>query len=324
MTKISNRRISSSFLVGIFVIVGVLTIVGVILWLGANQFLKEQNQFVSYFEGSVEGLDPGSPVKYQGVPIGSISKIRVAPDGRLVEVIMQIEKVLKVDDSMRVKVEMSGLAGGKFMQLYYPTDSKTLGMYPRITFRPPYPVIQSTPSGIQEIETAARDVMNNLMKLNVGDISQGTVNFLTASTKFFESENLSSIIKGIDEAIISLNKILTRADTVDIIQNLSQTSKMLSQTSNNLQKFSDNLNIQLADLNLKSHIDVAFQKYDSLMAKAEKVIDLLGYRTETALFGLNEAIEGIKTTNRQFRRSLRAITDNPGELFLSEPPKLEK
>ena len=52
------------------------------MWLSANKFLKEQIYYVTYFDGSVEGLNVGSPVKYQGVPCGAVQALEVAPDGK--------------------------------------------------------------------------------------------------------------------------------------------------------------------------------------------------------------------------------------------------
>lgn len=324
MNKVASRRISSPFLVGLFSIIGVTLLVAVVLWLGANEFLKENLIYATYYETSVEGLEKGSPVKYQGVPVGTIQTIHVAQDGRMIEVIMQIDKAVKIDDSMRIKIEMSGLAGGKFLQLYYPTDPKIKLIYPTLSFEPKYTMIKSSPSGIEEFESAARDVMNNLLKLQVSEISQGTVDFLNSSTKFFDSESLYNIIYGIDSATCTLNNILKRADTVDIINNLSQTSKLLTQSAENLRQFSVNLNDKLSKIEIQGRIDHAISVFDSLMFNTQKVVDMLGYRTETALYGLNEAIEEVKSTNRQMKKSLRSLTDNPGQMLFSEPPKAEK
>jgi ABC-type transporter Mla subunit MlaD len=182
---IRSRKINSSFLIGLFVVTGTIILVGFLIWMGATQFLKEQTFYVTYFDGSIEGLEPGSAVKYLGVPCGRVQKVQVAPDGMLVEVIMNIDEKITISDSLRVKAEMAGIAGGKFLQLFIPTDPQMFEMNPKITFKPPYTLIKSAPSGIEEITLAARDVMTNIMKLQFAEISKGTINFLDATTKFF-------------------------------------------------------------------------------------------------------------------------------------------
>jgi phospholipid/cholesterol/gamma-HCH transport system substrate-binding protein len=158
-----NPKNGSPFLIGIFVLSAIVLSVSVIIWLGANQFLKERVFYVTYIDGSVEGIEKGSAVKYQGVPCGKIDDIKVAPDGRLVEIIMQIDDKIKINENLRVRTALAGLAGGKFLELHYPENPEMALLHPPLNFRKPYPVINSAPSSLAEISIAAQKVMNNLL-----------------------------------------------------------------------------------------------------------------------------------------------------------------
>ena len=70
MAEIKSRKKNQPFLVGLFTLLGLSIIIVTIIWLGANEFFKQQKFYVTYFDTSVEGLTIGSPVKYQGVPVG--------------------------------------------------------------------------------------------------------------------------------------------------------------------------------------------------------------------------------------------------------------
>jgi paraquat-inducible protein B len=50
--------------------------------LGSGRFLTPRNKYVMFFDGSVAGLQVGSPVNFRGVRIGSVSDIRVELDSR--------------------------------------------------------------------------------------------------------------------------------------------------------------------------------------------------------------------------------------------------
>ncbi len=321
---IRSRKINSSFLIGLFVITGTIILVGFLIWMGATQFLKEQTFYVTYFDGSIEGLEPGSAVKYLGVPCGRVQKVQVAPDGRLVEVIMNIDEKITISDSLRVKAEMAGIAGGKFLQLFIPTDPQMFEMNPKITFKPPYTLIKSAPSGIEEITLAARDVMNNIMKLQFAEISKGTINFLDATTKFFTSPELNKIVEELAQSSEKLNAVLTKADTSSVISNLTYTSYKLNETVNELKNFSIMLNSEFEKMQLPYYVSRIYEKYDSTMVNTNRSISTITYRMQTILFGLNETFEELRQTNRALQRSLRAITDNPSQIFLSEPPPPEK
>lgn len=321
---IRSRKVNSSFLIGLFVVTGTIILVVFLIWMGATQFLKEQTFYVTYFDGSIEGLEPGSAVKYLGVPCGRVQKVQVAPDGRLVEVIMNIDEKIKISDSLRVKAEMAGIAGGKFLQLFIPTDPQMFEMNPKITFKPPYTLIKSAPSGIEEITLAARDVMNNIMKLQFAEISKGTINFLDATTKFFTSPELNKIVEELAQSSERLNAVLTKADTSSAISNITYASYKLNETVNELKNFSMMLNSEFEKMQLPYYVSKIYEKYDSTMVNTNRSISTITYRMQTILFGLNETFEELRQTNRALQRSLRAITDNPSQIFLSEPPPPEK
>ena len=81
---------SSKFLIGLFVITGLMIGAIIIIWAGASDLFMKGSTYVSYFDESVQGLQNDSAVKYRGVEIGKVESIRVAPDYRLIEVVMKI------------------------------------------------------------------------------------------------------------------------------------------------------------------------------------------------------------------------------------------
>jgi paraquat-inducible protein B len=62
-------------LVGAFVVGGVALLLGGILTFGSMQFLKSRLPAVMYFEEELTGLDPGAPVTFRGVQIGTVTDV---------------------------------------------------------------------------------------------------------------------------------------------------------------------------------------------------------------------------------------------------------
>lgn len=80
-----SRRASPA-MVGGFIVGGVGLIVAAIIVLGSGKLFKDTVEYISWFEGSVNGLNPGAPVKFMGVTIGQVTAIRLrasSPDGML-------------------------------------------------------------------------------------------------------------------------------------------------------------------------------------------------------------------------------------------------
>jgi ABC-type transporter Mla subunit MlaD len=319
-----RKKSSSAFLIGLFVIFGTILMAGAIIWLGAGKFLKKQIYFVTYFETSVEGLESGSAVKYQGVPCGRIVNIAVAPDGRLVEVIMQINDGIDINDALRVQPAMSGIAGGSFLQLHYPTDEKIATIFPEITFDPPYEYIRSAPSSFEEMSLAAREVMNNLIKLDVEGISLNTVNFLKVTSEFFGSESLNKMIANLAHATTRLDNVMQEVESSTAITNITKTTEVFYETSLQLSDAVDNLNYQISEANIPYYINEMYLRYDSTMQHTNEMIGAVGFRAQTSILTLQETLNEIRRTNKDLQNALRAFSDDPASIFLTEPPPKEK
>ncbi len=63
--------------IGAFVIAGLALVTIAALTLGSGKFFKSTQAYVLYFDASLGGLDVGAPVEFGGVPIGSVSAIRL-------------------------------------------------------------------------------------------------------------------------------------------------------------------------------------------------------------------------------------------------------
>lgn len=72
MSKRASPTIIGGFIVGSIV----LTIVGILIF-GSNKFMSDEVSYVLNFEGSVKGLDIGSPVVFRGVKVGVVSNIKL-------------------------------------------------------------------------------------------------------------------------------------------------------------------------------------------------------------------------------------------------------
>jgi paraquat-inducible protein B len=71
-----SRRANPT-VVGFFVVAGVLLTVVAVIMLGGGRLFHDRVGFMSWFEGSVTGLQVGAPVKFKGVPIGQVTAIRL-------------------------------------------------------------------------------------------------------------------------------------------------------------------------------------------------------------------------------------------------------
>jgi len=75
MAKKSNAKMIGGFVIGAIALV----IVGLLAF-GGGQFLQPKGKAVLFFQGSLAGLDVGSPVTFRGVKVGSVTGIVIQYD----------------------------------------------------------------------------------------------------------------------------------------------------------------------------------------------------------------------------------------------------
>jgi phospholipid/cholesterol/gamma-HCH transport system substrate-binding protein len=149
-------------LVGSSVLAAMLAIVIFVFWLGRSQFTHQEDVYYTYFTGSVAGLSSGSPVRYRGVPVGSVGAIAIDPQN-----IERIRVTLKITPNTPVKtdtiasLETAGITGNSYVELKGGTQGSA-----RLTGDDgTVPVIQSENSGLQALVDNAPKLLGKLTQL---------------------------------------------------------------------------------------------------------------------------------------------------------------
>jgi phospholipid/cholesterol/gamma-HCH transport system substrate-binding protein len=107
------------FRVGLFVFISILLIITALIVWGAKAFGENAVIYATYFAESVQGLEVDSEVKFRGLTIGRVSWIDLAPDGELVEVLMNIneESNFTVGPSNLVRLISANITGMKYLEI---------------------------------------------------------------------------------------------------------------------------------------------------------------------------------------------------------------
>lgn len=108
-----------NMLVGGFVLVLVAGLVGFVIWLGKFQLEQQYTLYRIYFAGSVTGLNEGSNVRLQGVPVGTVKTIRIDPQNvQRIEVIIQVAKDTPIKQDAEASLGMQGITGIAYIQIH--------------------------------------------------------------------------------------------------------------------------------------------------------------------------------------------------------------
>ena len=197
---------TSNFLIGLFVVMGVLIGAVLIVWLSASKYFQKGPVYAAYFNESVQGLQMDSAVKYRGVDVGNVEKIRVAPDNKLIEIIMKIN--LKGDNTKELVAQLksAGITGLVFIELDQ-KDPKAPDLSPKIEFATEYPVILSRPSDIAMFLSSIEHILTGVKTIDFKGISDQIHTTVTAINKILTGESADHITKNIDAITAKLDTI---------------------------------------------------------------------------------------------------------------------
>jgi phospholipid/cholesterol/gamma-HCH transport system substrate-binding protein len=196
---------ASYLLVGTFVLVLVAAGFVFILWIAKAQVSRDTATYLTYFTTTVTGLQTGSVVRYRGIPVGEVTRIRIDPKNP-----EQIEVTLEIDSSTPIKtdtvatLESQGITGVAFIQL-----RGGLRTSPTLVAQQGerYPVIKSEGSGFEKILTDFPKLLQNLNTL--ADSANQVLDAKNRESISVTLENVAKIAKAVGDREKDIDRVLS-------------------------------------------------------------------------------------------------------------------
>ena len=236
------------FRLGIFVIAGAVLILGGVLALGAASLFQRSVNAETIVTESVNGLDVGSAVKYQGVTIGKVSSINFAGStasslahramsdptagGIVIDMSLtassfpgmsnsQIEDFMRhqAGNGLRARLTTAGLSGQVYLELNF-LDPKAYPP-PDVGITPSGLYIPSSPSAMGQALDAVEQIATDLKKANLPQVIAHYDQLATRATLAVDGVNdliqpnraaINSSIKDLPEITRRLNSASVRVD----------------------------------------------------------------------------------------------------------------
>lgn len=106
-------------LIGTFVLVALFAIIAFVAWLSSAQFDQQFDEYEVTFNGAVRGLSQGSEVRFNGLKVGEVTRLRLDPqNSSAVLVDIQVANDTPVDTKSFARLEPLGLTGLNYIQVF--------------------------------------------------------------------------------------------------------------------------------------------------------------------------------------------------------------
>jgi phospholipid/cholesterol/gamma-HCH transport system substrate-binding protein len=322
----SSQR--TKFFVGLFLTGGIALMVVAVIWLGTTRYLAKGRYYVTYFNESVQGLDKDSPVKYRGVPIGRVVEISVAPDSKLIKVVLKIESGQTLGPEMVAQLKVVGITGAMFVEL----DQKKEGepdRSPKLTFPSEYPIVASKPSDIEQLLRGVDEIIKNFKSLDLAGISDRVKANLDTIETTMNDLNVKGLSRKAESALDGFNRIVDKRKWDNIMASAEKSARSLNELmgkANATVDRADKLLAQMEGITVESR-DKILVALDDLKKAMEKGTVLVN-NTDSTLFSLRQhllaAAQNVEMTSENLYRISEVLTVQPSQLLFGEPPPRRK
>ncbi|MCO4100285.1 MAG: MCE family protein [Gemmatimonas sp.] len=239
MSVRANPTAIGFFLLGALVI----AVVGTAVLASATWF-QERTTFISYFSESVNGLENGAPVKFQGVPVGTVTAINIqidqrdesfqvpvefeidvarltTPRGTYVDIGDTVVLREQIAKGLRAQLQMeSFVTGVLYLELSYRSDSTPPQLEARAT---PWPEIATTPSLMAAIGGGAGSLLSEMIKIlnrvngllaevNMREINVAVVKSAQAVEKLVSTPEMQATLRQLPATTAQLNRTLAETE----------------------------------------------------------------------------------------------------------------
>ncbi len=103
---------------GLFVLVGLALLTAALIAVVGKRMWTETIAFSVRYRESVSGLDVGSPVRYQGLRVGRVAAMRIAPDDPgAIEVDLSLDPGTVLYEGTEARLDQAGLTGLTYINL---------------------------------------------------------------------------------------------------------------------------------------------------------------------------------------------------------------
>lgn len=242
---------ANNVLIGTFVLAALFLAFAFAMWLGRMSLDRQYSYYQIEFTGSVSGLSSSGPVQFNGLRVGRVSDLFLDErNPNKVIAIVQLDPRTPVKVDTKAKLELSGISGIATIELSGGgAQSEPL----KRKEGDAYPVIQATPSTLQELAMSAPETLQNARRLmerleilvrdNQESVSNILANLDTTSKALADSsDDTKAAIKGIADATQQLANFsrntdqLMQSDVKSFVQNADETAKALNKVAGNLER----------------------------------------------------------------------------------------
>ncbi len=309
---------------GLFFIISIGALLTILGYFTSRHLLEQKSTFyVAYYDVSVSGLESGSPVKYLGINIGSISDIRINPeDFTSIIVELSIRPDIPIKEDAVADIVSIGITGLKTIEIRGGTHEADY-LEENEFINPGVSFADDLTGKAEVIAFKTEQVLNNLQIFTHPDNMEKITHTVENISNLAENANL--VLKKADN-VIDDNKAEIRETVIAI----NELSTQLGKTSRNLDNavlrvneiiYSDtveqvlgnlrDISLAMKEANLKKLIE----NFAELTEQSQRLLANIDDDLDRSSQDITENLHLLKITLENLSETSRLLNENPSLLL---------
>jgi phospholipid/cholesterol/gamma-HCH transport system substrate-binding protein len=275
-----------------------------IYWYTDRSDRRDYTRYEIYFTGSVSGLSEGGSVRYLGVDVGRVRKIRLDKrSADRVQVIADVDQSAPISASTTAQLSLQGVTGLLFIDLRQNADQQEI--MPPVPSET-WPVINTVRSGFDTFLASLPDVAGRAAEL----LEQAQVLFSPQNTAA-----MTTLLANLRDASTGLPGTMRRIDT--LLEDLGGTSGEVRALAVKLGEASGDIAPQVVQLTTRlnrtaDNLEQASQGIGQLIA--ENRAGLAGF-TQDGLPELERMLRDTRAAAAKFDELSRSLAADPSRIL---------
>jgi len=325
----SNSK-NTPFAIGAFIVGAMVLTFVALLFFSGGKFFSEKEKVIMYFEGSVQGLQVGAPVKLKGVELGQITDIQInfQNDNKTIVNAVTADLVMKRINSKGVRITSEffdeAIKNGLRAQLNFQSFLTGL-LYVELDFYPDSPVklyaLQHDYRELPTVATQFEELSKSFAEIDIKGIARHIDEFAVELNNIVKSGEIQTTIKNINKAAVSIEKTSNSVNT-----RISQLSENIEKTRGEIDKLLAELNKQTPEV--AKALNKSLQDLSNSLNQVNKTAaSIEGTVSQDAplINQLNDTLIDISRSAQSFRNLTETLEQQPESLLRGKtPPNKDK
>ena len=330
-TKVSKTAI------GAFVLGGIVLAVAAVLVLGAGKFFVTEHKYVTFFEGSVKGLNVGSPVMFHGVKVGEVTDISIIADQQThqlkIPVIFSLEPAkfkgtreeFQRDPQMVAKAVREFGLRTQLQTLSFVTGQLMVGLdfFPDkpaqfVGLTKEYPEIPNVPTPLEQLQKTLEDLPFREIVHNLNDTLASVEELVQSIDAQKTTQTIETTLKDVQTLVRNVNDKVEPM-VASIMKTSAATETALKDTSASVKTTLAETEKTLADLRgdmkqVLANADKTLESARSALKQSEQTLQ--AYSDDSRLVTeMNKTMRELSATSRSFRNLSDYLERHPESLI---------